>query len=149
MCELLSLGSVGYWGTSPDGNCGVNALAQYLSAYSADEIRQQSGLGQERQAEVRRTAAHFMSNLCGFAERHAMNVSSKYTGMYEAWKQHQLQGKPVPVADLLAAKVEQDKVWVGNWVIKAIALSLRINIIVLGLSGLSLFTGNLNHSGRD
>ena len=146
MCGVLSLESVGYWATSPDGNCGVNAVAQYLTPYSADEIRK-TCLGEERQGEVRREAVHFIRNDKDFAsllKGRAVNVSSKYIGLYEAWKQHQLQGKPVRIADLLAARV-----WVGNLVIMAIALSLRINIIVLSLKSALLFTHNLNHSGRD
>ena len=49
-------------------------------------------------------------------------VCSWYPGLYDDWKQHSVLGKAVPVAHLLAADDEKDKVWVGSWFLKAIAV---------------------------
>jgi len=49
----LNLQSVGYMGTSPDGNCMFNGVSQGLSGMSAAAICLQPGNGEDRQAELR------------------------------------------------------------------------------------------------
>ena len=54
----------------------------------------------------------------------------------------------LPTAHLLAARVEKDKSWVGNWILKAIALALAIDIIVVSTNSMLLFTKGPGHNGR-
>lgn len=83
MCHLHELDSVGCWGISHNGNCTVNALAQHLSPFSACEVDQQAGLGEELQAEVHHQALQFLrsdNNFAALLKRNAVNVSSKHKG---------------------------------------------------------------------
>ena len=80
--------------------------------------------------------------LAALFERSVVNASSQHEGMYAAWMQQHPQANTVPLAHLYAAVVEKVKVWVGNWFCKAMAMSFKlgIDIIVLNLSGMLLFT---------
>lgn len=145
--ERLGLQSVGYMGTSPDGNCLFNAVAQGCSGLSAAFIKQHPGSGQERHIQMRMAAAA------------RLQTDEQLQQLVQADHQHRTSSKPhtraehkrspsAPVASLLGTAVQQDKAWVGGFCIKALALAWNVAIVQLDGSTMQVYTKTHGHGGR-
>ena len=150
-CGILSLESIGYFGTSPDGNCLFNALSQARSNVSSAQIHDHPGLGQDEHAQLRHlTAVQLQSNqeFSAILENSALHVCSKYEGLANQWKVAQTGPCPATCAALLASRIQHDKVWVGSWVAQAAALALHRDIIEIQPGRMLLHTKTMDRGGR-
>ena len=145
--ERLGLQSVGYMGTSPDGNCLFNAVAQGCSGLSAAFIKQHPSSGQERHTQMRMAAAA------------RLQIDKQLQQLAQADQQLQISGNPhvtakhkrspsVPVASSLGADIQQDMAWIGGFCIKALALALNVAIVHLDGSRMQVYTKTHDHGGR-
>ena len=147
MVKHFGLESVGYMGSSPDGNCLFNAIAQGRSGLSAVYVKRYPGSGQQEHTQLRKAAAAILQS-----DVLLQQVFQEYAGFwihrYPAIKSAHERDPSVPIGVLAASVIQQDAEWVGTYCIKAVALALQIPIIVINRDGLQLFTRTFGHGGR-
>lgn len=143
MLHDLALLSVGYFGTSPDGNCFFNAVAQCQSGLSAVQIRQSPGSGQERHSYLRNCAAVALQQ----SDQHCQDlVARDATFIRSTYPEVKSMHPDLPLACAFGLAIKRDKSWVGGWCIKALAVTLGVNIVVLGSNALQLYTKSYSDS---
>lgn len=132
MLVSLSAHSLGYFGTSPDGNCLFNAISQCTSQLNPAQIADHPQHGQHRQAEYRQIAGDVMCSDQTFQQVMRKNVDDILYNNRDIRKQHAAHPE-VLIWQQLATLTRKNKQWVGIWAIKALAIALQLDIVVFGL----------------
>ncbi|DBA65570.1 TPA: hypothetical protein ACH3X2_003131 [Trebouxia sp. C0005] len=135
--DRLNLQSVCYMGKSPDGNCMFNGVSQGFSGMSAAAICLQPCNGEDRQAELRSMVVmHCSLMLQAVLQQDSQAILNNHA----EFNVQQKRQPSVPIANLLASAVAKDKVWVGYACVKALAVALGKDVVLICKSALTLFT---------
>ena len=145
--KLLRLVPLEYMGTSPDGNCLFNDTSQCTSDLSHEEMSQHPFRTQHLQAELRQKAAGLLQT-DPWLEKHMSGLQDNaFPGYSNLCSEHCLRPE-VPVSQLLASAIINDKAWAGTWCAKALAIVVQHNLVVISTHGLVLYTNSNDPDSR-
>ena len=141
MLKTLRLRSLTYSGTCPDGNCRFNAASQCTSGHVYDTLIQQADRGQDQHAELRQKAVDTLrSSVCigtGLQDAHTAEYTlGKYPQQLFLYKQN-----PTDASHFLASAIASPKAWAGTWSIRALAIALHRNFVVINQQNASCIRG--------
>ncbi|DBA78890.1 TPA: hypothetical protein ACH3X1_008772 [Trebouxia sp. C0004] len=141
MLKTLRLQSLTYSGTCPDGNCLFNAASQCTSGHVYDTLIQQADRGQDQHAELRQKAVDMLRSSVWISTGLQDEQTAEYTlGKYPQQLCFTSRTRQGGASQLLASAIASPKTWAGTWSIKALAVALHRNFVVINPEKCELYT---------
>lgn len=147
--KTLRLRSLTYSGTCPDGNCLFNAASQCTSGLAYDTLLQQADRGQDQHAALRQKAVDTLQSSESIGRGMQDAETAEYTlGTYPQQLRLYKQNPTAAASHLLASAIASNKTWAGTWSIKALAIALHRNFVVINPERCELYTRDDAVDGR-